>query len=109
MTNSVTKENLTTLGNLLRDSNKIKNLSIVGLGKRKVFNSDKKEFCNAILRLLKDGRILQISMLKDEDYFGMNNPNIKNFINSEILEEIQISVITEASTKKEDPSNWTLD
>ena len=36
MTNSVTKENLTTLGNLLRDSNKIKNLSIVGLGKRKV-------------------------------------------------------------------------
>lgn len=105
----VTKENLTTLGNLLRGSNKIKKLSIVGLGETKKFGSDKKTFCNAILRLLKDGRILQISVLQNEGYFGIINPNVNNYIGSEILEEIEISVITVTSEEKVNPSNWTLD
>lgn len=105
----ITNENLTVLGDLLRSSNKIKRLSISGLGELKTFGSEKKEFCNAILRLLKDGRILQIKVLQKEGYFGVVNPNVENFLNSDILEEIQISVITVTSTEKVNPSNWTLD
>jgi len=109
MFNTITKENLTTLGNLLRGSKKINKLSIIGFDGRKNFGSEKKDFCNEILKLLKDGRVLKISVLKNEGYFGMTNPNVKDFLNSEILEEITVSVITEGNKLKEDPSNWTLD
>jgi hypothetical protein len=93
MTNTITKENLTTLGNLLRDSKKIKKLVIIGLTVKN-FGDNKKDFCNEILNLLKKGETLQIKVLQNEGYFGMTNPNVKDFLNSQILEEIQIAVIS---------------
>lgn len=102
ISNKVTKESLSILGDLLRNNKGIKKLDIINQG-RESFEDNKKDFCFKILELLESGKLLQISVLKDRGYFGMTSPNIANYIDSKIIEEITVSVYVE---RKEPQTRW---
>jgi hypothetical protein len=106
-TNKITKETLKALGQLLRNNKGIKTLDILNNG-RKSFEGNKKEFCNEVLNLLESGKLLQISLVTRKGYFGNTQININNYLNDSDIEEINVSVYTEA-IKKADPTEWTLD
>ena len=106
-TNKITKETLKALGQLLRNNKEIKTLDILNNG-RKSFEGNKKEFCNEVLNLLESGKLLQICLVTRKGYFGNTQININNYLNDSDIEEINVSVYTEA-IKKAAPSDWSLD
>jgi hypothetical protein len=113
ITNKVTKENVSTLGALLRSNKGIKTLDILNNG-RESFAGNKKEFCFRILELLESGKLLQISTLGNEGYFSMTNPNVANYIDSKTINEIVVSVYVEKKKPETlgealNADGWTLD
>ena len=106
-TNKITKENLKQLGDILRNNKEIKTLDVISEG-RKSFQDNKKEFCIEVLNLLESGKLLQISLITEKGYLGTNRVSIKDYINSNIIKEIEVSVY-EIAKGKTNPSNWSLD
>jgi len=105
-TNKITKENLQTLGNLLRNNKGIKTLNILNEGSNSF--ETKKEFCNEIINLLESGKLLQVVCITRSGYFGETRINLNNYKNDSEIESIQIGVY-KLTENKSNPSEWTLD
>ena len=79
MSNQITKESLKDLGKLLRQNNYIGRMIVIG--KEHDIYPTKLSFCNEILDILDQGKVIEVKSLEIKDVPGVINPDMNKYWN----------------------------
>ncbi len=77
MSNEITKELLSDLGDFLRNNKSLKTIKL--LGKNPKDFKSKMDFCNEILKLLDSDRHIEIKSIQTSHDTGKINPSISDY------------------------------